>query len=244
MYEYDGHRQCASCGKVKARRKFWRNAKRCRRCVAREAGRERKKRTRDWHRNVRKLHGLRLSPPVGRYRRAVAESLKAAGEMIPRAESDRYAGLLSTAGAVLFLGMFGFGCAGVWVSLKLLWMVPVCLIISVLVIRWAEKLEQPRTDAVRELSERLLHEAAKKFEQEQLEYIRFYLTPEWKQVRMRILRRDGLVCQRCKSTNLPTYEYTVDHVKPRSRHPELALDPSNLQVLCRRCNSSKGARGP
>ena len=31
----------------------------------------------------------------------------------------------------------------------------------------------------------------------------------------------------------------VDHVKPRSKFPELALDLSNLQVLCNLCNVAK-----
>jgi 5-methylcytosine-specific restriction endonuclease McrA len=31
----------------------------------------------------------------------------------------------------------------------------------------------------------------------------------------------------------------VDHIKPRSRFPELALDPENVQVLCDSCNRGK-----
>ncbi len=30
-------------------------------------------------------------------------------------------------------------------------------------------------------------------------------------------------------------------MKPRSKYPELALDPENLQVLCRACNMGKRA---
>ena len=32
----------------------------------------------------------------------------------------------------------------------------------------------------------------------------------------------------------------VDHIKPRKKYPELALDPKNLQVLCNECNHGKG----
>lgn len=32
----------------------------------------------------------------------------------------------------------------------------------------------------------------------------------------------------------------VDHIRPRSRFPELALTESNLQVLCETCNHGKG----
>lgn len=34
----------------------------------------------------------------------------------------------------------------------------------------------------------------------------------------------------------------VNHIKPRRRFPELALDPKNLQVLCGDCNHEKGNR--
>ena len=31
----------------------------------------------------------------------------------------------------------------------------------------------------------------------------------------------------------------VDHIKPRSKYPELELDINNLQVLCEDCNIGK-----
>ncbi|MFC6439812.1 HNH endonuclease [Bowmanella sp. JS7-9] len=31
----------------------------------------------------------------------------------------------------------------------------------------------------------------------------------------------------------------VDHVKPRAKFPELALDINNLQILCETCNLGK-----
>jgi 5-methylcytosine-specific restriction endonuclease McrA len=33
----------------------------------------------------------------------------------------------------------------------------------------------------------------------------------------------------------------VDHIVPRSKRPDLALDISNLQTLCGRCNRGKGS---
>jgi hypothetical protein len=33
----------------------------------------------------------------------------------------------------------------------------------------------------------------------------------------------------------------IDHIKPRSKYPELELDEDNLQVLCKDCNYGKGA---
>ncbi len=38
------------------------------------------------------------------------------------------------------------------------------------------------------------------------------------------------------------YELTLDHVKSRSRHPELRFDLSNLKPACGACNELKGSR--
>jgi len=35
---------------------------------------------------------------------------------------------------------------------------------------------------------------------------------------------------------------TVDHIQPRRRRPDLALDPGNLQTLCATCHSSAKQR--
>ena len=32
----------------------------------------------------------------------------------------------------------------------------------------------------------------------------------------------------------------IDHIYPRSTHPQLLNDPDNLQILCRKCNVGKG----
>ena len=68
-----------------------------------------------------------------------------------------------------------------------------------------------------------------------------YLTPEWKALRRQALARDGGMCVRCGATE----RLQVDHIRPRSTHPHLALDLDNTQVLCIHCNSHKGTRtGP
>jgi len=38
------------------------------------------------------------------------------------------------------------------------------------------------------------------------------------------------------------YLLTLDHIKSRSRHPELRYDLDNLTPACYRCNSEKGSR--
>lgn len=70
---------------------------------------------------------------------------------------------------------------------------------------------------------------------------RFYASAEWRLVREQVIQEQGRVCQECGCHISNDYDLTVDHIKPRSKFPELALEKSNLQVLCRRCNSSKGA---
>jgi 5-methylcytosine-specific restriction endonuclease McrA len=37
-------------------------------------------------------------------------------------------------------------------------------------------------------------------------------------------------------------DITVDHAKPRSKFPELAMSIDNLLLACRKCNSSKGGK--
>lgn len=51
------------------------------------------------------------------------------------------------------------------------------------------------------------------------------------------LSRYGAVCMRCRSTN----SIEVDHIKSRSRHHRLRLRKSNVQILCKPCNQSKGS---
>lgn len=63
----------------------------------------------------------------------------------------------------------------------------------------------------------------------------FYMTPEWFTLRCKILRKYGRKCMKCGSIK----NIAVDHIKPRSLHPDLELCEDNMQVLCRECNSSK-----
>jgi hypothetical protein len=70
----------------------------------------------------------------------------------------------------------------------------------------------------------------------------FYSGPEWRRLRTYAIGRDGRICQNpeCGRYIDSDFDLTVDHIKPKSLFPELALDLSNVQVLCRECNSSKG----
>lgn len=66
----------------------------------------------------------------------------------------------------------------------------------------------------------------------------FYSTQKWKQLRLRAFEVHGTKCQCCGRCP-PEIILDVDHIKPRSKFPELALDLQNLQILCRECNQGK-----
>lgn len=68
----------------------------------------------------------------------------------------------------------------------------------------------------------------------------FYSSSEWRAIRRKVIDEDGRRCASCVKTIVEDDDLTVDHIKPRSRFPQLALERSNLQVLCRSCNSAKG----
>lgn len=63
----------------------------------------------------------------------------------------------------------------------------------------------------------------------------FYASWEWKKARYEILKKYNPICMLCGSTE----KIVVDHIKPKSKFPELALDLDNLQVLCDCCNKGK-----
>ena len=64
---------------------------------------------------------------------------------------------------------------------------------------------------------------------------KFLASPEWRAMRERVFALHGKRCQKCGSDD----EIQVDHIKPRSKFPDLALDIENLQVLCWPCNREK-----
>ena len=59
---------------------------------------------------------------------------------------------------------------------------------------------------------------------------------KWKKLRVTILNRDGWQCAICHKP-----AHTVDHIIPRVKGGPMWTE-SNLQSLCKSCNSSKGGR--
>lgn len=67
----------------------------------------------------------------------------------------------------------------------------------------------------------------------------FYQSWQWKKLRYRVLKEYGPVCMCCGTSRDDGVRIVVDHIKPVSKYPELALDFNNLQVLCDDCNMGK-----
>lgn len=70
----------------------------------------------------------------------------------------------------------------------------------------------------------------------------FLTTNVWRELRYEALERHGARCQCCGAVAGDAVRIEVDHIKSRSEYPELATDPTNLQVLCGACNMGKGNR--
>jgi hypothetical protein len=60
----------------------------------------------------------------------------------------------------------------------------------------------------------------------------------WQEMRLLAIGIYGRVCMKCGASGNKTI-IEVDHIKPRSKHPELCLNLSNLQTLCSKCNREK-----
>ena len=69
----------------------------------------------------------------------------------------------------------------------------------------------------------------------------FYESEQWRVLRYQALKNCGAACQLCGATKEKGAVLHVDHIKPRSKYPDLALTLDNLQVLCKDCNLGKGA---
>ena len=81
-------------------------------------------------------------------------------------------------------------------------------------------------------------QAARRYSRESAAFLR---SDEWYALRQLAFQKYGRRCMRCKIDHRHAV-ISVDHIKPRKDHPELALELSNLQILCRTCNGIKSNR--
>ena len=73
----------------------------------------------------------------------------------------------------------------------------------------------------------------------------FLQTPEWRRIRYDVLRANDGRCELCgrNKHRLADGEYlNVDHIHSRKARPDLALEITNLAVLCSADNAGKGNR--
>ncbi|NKF49291.1 HNH endonuclease [Shewanella sp. WXL01] len=62
---------------------------------------------------------------------------------------------------------------------------------------------------------------------------------KWPNLRRQAFELYGNACSCCGASPSTGAIMHVDHIKPRSKYPELALELSNLQILCEQCNLGK-----
>lgn len=235
-------RICCECGKIKPAKQFWQQAKRCRKCVARATAKLRTKRAKEWKKNVKQVYGLSLAISERRVDHEEREAHRLAESMVPKSSRDILAKWLALCGVLFIPGSALLSCFAVasqnWrpIIACAVFMFVLGPLLSVVAERWSA----PRNTAIIDLTNVLLRKRLKIVETELREYLKFYTTPDWRALRASVIRRQGRICRRCGMEINSRRDVTVDHIKPRSRYPELALDFSNLRVLCRSCNSSKG----
>jgi hypothetical protein len=64
----------------------------------------------------------------------------------------------------------------------------------------------------------------------------FYLTDKWLALKRKVHKLYKCGCMKCGINGIETH---VDHIFPRSTHPEFELSIHNLQILCKKCNLEK-----
>lgn len=69
---------------------------------------------------------------------------------------------------------------------------------------------------------------------------KFLSSYQWRKLRYEAIQKYERRCMCCGLTPDDGIKLHVDHIKPRKKYPELALDIDNLQILCEICNHGKG----
>lgn len=71
---------------------------------------------------------------------------------------------------------------------------------------------------------------------------KFYRTRKWRALRLRVLKRDNFLCQRClnKYGILNSDNLEAHHIKSRVNYPELELEENNIVCVCKTCNLQLG----
>lgn len=250
---------CNQCKQFKKERQFryikyfkkYRNI--CKRCEAVN----RRKHKFGVERHV-KQHGV--TPGILRklqdssYQKAMEEAKDKVFSTLPTKQQKQYnvaQWVLSTCNTFLFLlffvgniGLFVGATGGTWK-----WLGYTCLTALILYVAqyYCERCYMDHINSEIQNHINLIYDNVFKQEvNERKTYEKFYRTPEWRILRKVFLRTQNkinshYICYLCQK---PIYwrDLTIDHLKPRSKFPDLALEITNLRLAHRQCNSSKGDR--
>lgn len=100
--------------------------------------------------------------------------------------------------------------------------------------RFLDKKETEELEKKAQREEWLKEEARRRDEKKT-----FYSSGPWRALRYKILTKYGPKCMLCGAEKSKDIHIHVDHIRPISKFPHLALVERNLQVLCVDCNMGK-----
>ena len=129
------------------------------------------------------------------------------------------------------------------VSIEIFLAVGITAIITAIVYKPVRSVNYQISTQYAAIFEPLFREALLK----RIEYETFYRSTEWHILRQTFLRsRKGTAgrcsCDFCRKTIWRQRDITVDHIKPRSKFPQLAMSIDNLSLACRRPEESTDSR--
>ena len=67
----------------------------------------------------------------------------------------------------------------------------------------------------------------------------FYSSKAWRDLRYKVLKHYEATCMCCGASKETGSQIHIDHILPRSKFPDIALDFNNMQCLCADCNIAK-----
>ncbi|PSK81154.1 HNH endonuclease [Prolixibacter denitrificans] len=114
------------------------------------------------------------------------------------------------------------------------------ILLSIEIPEIKKQMEKANTE-LHEIENKIINKADKLLKDDFLTFVlsdNFYNSTDWGKVRNWALGNLENRCVFCGSME----NLSVDHIYPRSKYPDKALDPMNTQILCSKCNSSKGNR--
>src|SRR4051812_12003429 len=103
---YQQYRICLECEKKRPPKQFWRNAYRCRSCVARETGRRRSEEAKKHRAWICQEYDLEKGISKRKYQQARINSQQQASSSITKTERDQMAAIILIALPLMFLAGF------------------------------------------------------------------------------------------------------------------------------------------